>query len=1216
MDRTPLPSSSKKGRGNDATSWQIGSPVWVRRPGQPMLEGEVAYLGPVQFDKLPSPRGREWVGVRLVGASEGQGKNNGTIDQVKYFETSATPHSGLFVRQSALLKRVTAATAPPHTVQLQPPNASPTAPQPQNIFRTPVKTTTTTTSSGSSSGDKTAAAQQERLQALEEWRSKRSHSSDKKSESPETKPQIDDDNNGRTPLIRFNTDDNDRATPLQTTSTTTATPPKDALRQDPPVTPPANNFVAAVSPEPIFGGGPPESSDHATRTTTTATTTLPRRTTTNNNSHNTEVEGNDDAFHPDDTTKDDGGPRTGRAIGMILLTMTSLLPPIAMAVAIGSTSCSNEPSNNFNDNRWTTLAHEHFENDEDGPLCSQPSFQFLSQLTSNLLFLVVATSAVFLCPLLFSTLCCCGNSGKSLAWNAARISAIINFWLGLIVLVSTMMVSFPRDDDDYDPKPSNDDYDPAWVTFAFTEERLFAGNSTDNDWNASYLATTKGSMIMIAGSAGTMVLAAVGLIISILPHSGNGNSSNQRNKFFRRHRYPVLHTVAQDGAEDGHGLLQPLLSPSEQGEEIGDDIEARAEAPASHTEDVDEAGDTGRVRGTRRLLQLASSQVLYLYLGCIALLVRLPFSLAMPHFVSTTLAALGRGDFGAAKQEILYLFVVGSIDASLDFWCIFLFGYANQRIVRGVRLDLFHRLLRMEVSFFDSNNTGTLASRLSSDCSEMAGDLTWFFRFSIESVVRIVGITSYMLIRSPRLGACALSIVPVVATINKFYGDWLRDNAISVQDALAESNALAQEALSNVRTVIAFAAEELEESNYREKIQRHYDLNIKQLFISGVYYMLVSTFLINTFVQAVLLFYGSYLIQHGRLTTEVLLAFMLYQGQLQQETLNLFNSFSSLIKSSGAGDKVFGLLDRQPSPPATGSETVIEATSMDAASENEPLSYDLSFHRVCFAYPSRPSKLVLNDFTLDIPKGSTVALVGRSGCGKSTVVNLLQRFYDPTSGSIRLNGRDIRSFDLKRHRRRIGLVSQECALFDGTVRDNIVFGNVRRGGTLDGSVNTSEVERAASLAHADVFIDKLSQGYDTMVGEKGVQLSGGQRQRISIARAIYQRPLLLILDEATSALDRESEEVVQAALDELLDFQRKLHMTPLASSASSDQNTMTTTVVIAHRLQTVESADYIAVLDEGRVAEFGPPRSLIQRKDSIYRQMVERARWTGRIDAE
>lgn len=220
------------------------------------------------------------------------------------------------------------------------------------------------------------------------------------------------------------------------------------------------------------------------------------------------------------------------------------------------------------------------------------------------------------------------------------------------------------------------------------------------------------------------------------------------------------------------------------------------------------------------------------------LLIRLPFSLAIPHFVSTTLDAVAMPNhFHQARIEIMLLFVCGTIDAALDFWGFFLFGYANQRIVRGLRVDLFRKLLGQEIAFFDVHTSGELASRLNSDCSEMAGDLTWFFRFSIESIVRMTGITTYMLIRSPILAACALSIVPAVAVVNKVYGDWLRQNATQVQDALADANATAQEALANIRTVIAFAAENREYEQYDRKIERQFILNVKQLFMTAVYYM-------------------------------------------------------------------------------------------------------------------------------------------------------------------------------------------------------------------------------------------------------------------------------------------------------------------------------------------------------------------------------------------
>lgn len=606
---------------------------------------------------------------------------------------------------------------------------------------------------------------------------------------------------------------------------------------------------------------------------------------------------------------------------------------------------------------------------------------------------------------------------------------------------------------------------------------------------------------------------------------------------------------------------------------------------------------TSRLRGTRRLLQLARPQVVYLYAGCLVLLIRLPFSLSIPHFVSTTLTALSQGNFHLARAEIAWLFLFGTLDAVFDFWCVFLFGYANQRIVRGVRVDLLGVLLRQDVAFFDATSSGELASRLNSDCSEMAGDLTWFFRFSIESVVRIVGITIYMLVRSPVLGACALSIVPVVGIINKFYGDWLSRNATLVQDALADANAVAQETLANVRTVIAFAAESKEEARYERKIQRQYELNIKQLYMTGVYYMAVSTFLINTIVQSSLLWIGANLIAQHRLAPEVLLAFMLYQGQLQNETLNLFRSFSSLIKSSGAGDKVFALLDRRPPAPATGSTAVQlfstgerddDTTTTGGPrrrSRSQANQYNVRFEQVSFRYPTRPDHLVLNHLDLEIEQGQTLALVGSSGCGKSTIVNLLQRFYDPNAGSIVVNGQDLRRLDLEAHRRHIGVVTQDPVLFDDSIWQNIVYGAPH--------ATREDAVRAAKLAHADAFIRSFPQGYDTGVGERGVQLSGGQLQRIAIARAMVQKPSLLLLDEATSALDAASEQIVQDALDRLLE---KGNMT---------------TVVVAHRLRTVRNADQIAVIDQGKVVEKGTHVELLQLRSGLYRKMVGRAGNTG-----
>ncbi|KAL3907268.1 MAG: hypothetical protein SGILL_008941, partial [Bacillariaceae sp.] len=478
------------------------------------------------------------------------------------------------------------------------------------------------------------------------------------------------------------------------------------------------------------------------------------------------------------------------------------------------------------------------------------------------------------------------------------------------------------------------------------------------------------------------------------------------------------------------------------------------------------------------------------------------------------------------------------------------------------------------VAFYDATTSGELASRVNADCGAMAGDLTWFFRFSIESVVRISGITVYMLLSSPKLGAVALSIVPVVAIVNKFYGDWLGKNAALVQDALAAANSNAQETLSSFRTVVSFVAEDLEFNKFVDRINEQYRLNVRQIFMTGIYYMFISTFLINTVVQGTLLLVGSYMIQRGTLTSGVLLAFMLYQGQLQNEMMNLFNSFTSLIRSSGAGNKVFEILDRHPNPPATGNAAVRTGNvqpSRDSA-------VDIQLTDVHFAYASRPEQEILKGINLKIGAGNTVALVGNSGCGKTTIVNLLQRYYDTTSGVISFDGVDIELFDLKSHRRRIGIVTQDPILFSGTILSNITYGtpNATREAAIE----------AAKKSNAHDFICAMPNGYDTEVGERGQSLSGGQRQRIAISRAIIRQPSLLLLDEATSALDAESEEVVQQSIDNLL------------KEASG-----ITTIVVAHRLRTVRNANVIACVDNGKITELGSHEELMKLDSGYYKAM-------------
>mmetsp|Transcript_10640 Transcript_10640/g.18126 ORF Transcript_10640/g.18126 Transcript_10640/m.18126 type:complete len:932 (-) Transcript_10640:41-2836(-) len=743
--------------------------------------------------------------------------------------------------------------------------------------------------------------------------------------------------------------------------------------------------------------------------------------------------------------------------------------------------------------------------------------------------------------------------------------------------------------------------------------------------HSAHCSSVKDQTILWAG-VGILCLTSFGLMCTFLPVSASRNDergiqNNQRSQnnsrswccrrrrrtaiprqIFTDNQEPLLHQY-EDGlrVNDENSVLSDSLyrsPPNNADDENNSTLDEHNSSESSDTETiptiseadeemnnpVQNAGQkTSRLRGTARLLKLAGKESFYLWLGIAVLLIRLPFSLSIPHFVSTTIGSLIDDDYDGAKRNVLLLFLSGTVDAILDFWVLFLFGYAKENIVKGVRIDTFAAMMRQEQAFFDKTNTGELMSRLSSDCGEMAGDLTWFFRFSVEAVVRITGIAVYMIIRSPYLGLCTVGIVPVVGIINKVYGDWLGKNAKKVQTALANATTSAYESISCIKTVMTSAEEAYECEKYDAKIEKLYSLNISQVIATGIYFMIVSTFLINTVVQAALLLLGSIFVEIGKLTPEVLLAFMLYQGQLQEYTLNLFQSYSSLVKSSGAGDRVFAILDRHPPPPATGNALV--KSSDRVTSMNEMVTgQDIAFTDVTFSYPTRKESLALNKLSFHIKSGSVVALVGHSGCGKSTIVSMLERLYDPDEGSITFGGTDLKNINLKAHRSKIGLVTQDPVLFAGTIRENIAYGSV--------SSPFHEVCEAARVGHAHDFIQSFPNKYDEHVGERGKSLSGGQKQRIAIARAILRKPALLILDEATSSLDPISEAAVQEALNDLLQNRTGLGMT---------------TIVIAHRLQTVRHADSIIVLKNGAVVEQGSHENLIRNQDGHYKNMIDRS---------
>ncbi|KAJ8612254.1 hypothetical protein CTAYLR_002898 [Chrysophaeum taylorii] len=613
-------------------------------------------------------------------------------------------------------------------------------------------------------------------------------------------------------------------------------------------------------------------------------------------------------------------------------------------------------------------------------------------------------------------------------------------------------------------------------------------------------------------------------------------------------------------------------------------------------EEEDEEGATKEeeenVASWAELFGLARPELKWIGLGCVALLVRLPFSLASPHFQSEAIGAAINGKGGKLRCNVILLVATGAVNGLLDFWNVFLFDFSKARLLRRLRVRLFSAMLRQDRTYLDTTTSGWLASRLVADTAEMGNDLTWVFRWSIESAVRISGIVAYMFYRDWRLACVAVAVVPPCTAANYAYGVWLRRNAARVQAALAAAGAASTEALASSRTVAACAAEEFEIARYAKLVLAHYSLSVAQAIAQAAYYMLCYSILVGACVPAALLWVGGREVAKGDVKPSVLIAFMLYQGQLLEYTGQLLNSFTAMLKSSGSGGEVFKLLRRAPRTPHANYRRhhdhrvhrVGLSSSCDDSDDSTrtPLLAatafrgEVEFRNVSFAYAARPGQAVLRDITLHAPPASQTAVVGASGSGKSTLFQLVLAFYEPTAGAVLLDNAPVASYDPASLRTRaLGIVGQEPVLMDGTVLDNILYGSSR----TDREVAVA----AAKVARAHTFLADLPDGYDTKVGERGAFLSGGQKQRVAIARAIARNPAVLLLDEATSALDAES----RAAVDEAL------------NAATRGR----TTLAITHNLAAVRDADAIVVMDQGAIVEVGAHQDLLDAR-GLYATLV------------
>ena len=554
-----------------------------------------------------------------------------------------------------------------------------------------------------------------------------------------------------------------------------------------------------------------------------------------------------------------------------------------------------------------------------------------------------------------------------------------------------------------------------------------------------------------------------------------------------------------------------------------------------------------------RLLSYLKPYRRWLFVAVLSLLFGAAMGLVFPWIMQTLVDAVLAGRDVAQLNTITAVLVVTFLVRSVFYYFQgYSLTYVGERVLLDLRKQTYAHLHRLSVRFFADRRTGELLSRLSSDVSLVRGALTGNLVTALGQLFTFVGSLVLMLILNWRLSLFILAITPIIVLSAAIFGRYLRRLTTEIQDKVADSTAMAEEAIAAIRVVKAFVREPFEVDRYGKQLETTFGQMMRQSVLRSAFGPLMS-FLGFSALAAVLWFGGQEVIE-GRLTAGSLIAFLVYGINIAASLGTFTGLYTQLQEAAGASRRIFELLDEVP-----------EIRDGSHAKPLPPVSGSITFDCVSFAYSDAGA--VLHDIDLTIQPGEALALVGPSGAGKSTVFNLIPRFYDATSGQVCIDGHDLREVTLDSLRMQIGIVAQEVQLFAGTVRENLRYGKL--------DATDAELEAAARAANAEEFIVRLANGYDTVVGERGVKLSGGQRQRIAIARAILKNPRILLLDEATSSLDSESEGLVQEALERLM----------------KDR----TTVIIAHRLSTVHNANRIAVLDQGRLMELGDHPALMAR---------------------
>ena len=515
----------------------------------------------------------------------------------------------------------------------------------------------------------------------------------------------------------------------------------------------------------------------------------------------------------------------------------------------------------------------------------------------------------------------------------------------------------------------------------------------------------------------------------------------------------------------------------------------------------------------------------------------------------------------------LFLVIVGllALQSLLSYFRVQLFAIVSEKSMALLRKELYQKMISLPIGFFEERRVGELTSRITNDVTQVQGVVSITLAEFIRQIIILLGGIFIIIFTMPRLALIILATFPVVVVGAMFFGRYLRKLMRERQDQLAQTNVVVEETMQSIQTVKAYTNEWYELKRYVKNLNEAVRVSLRAAHVRGLF----ASFVILVMFGALffIMWKAAQMVQAGDLPKGGLVDFVVFTGIIGGAIASLGNFYTAIVSAVGATERILEILDMDGEL-----EVALEQNTSTLNLQGE-----VEYRNVHFSYPTRKDIQVLKNVNFVIEPGKKIALVGASGSGKSTIVQLLLRFYDLDEGTIFVDGQSVDSYDISDYRQQIAIVPQEVLLFGGTIKENILYGKPE--------ASLEEIENAAKMANAWEFIKGFPEGLETVVGERGVKLSGGQRQRIAIARAILKDPAILLLDEATSSLDAESEKVVQDALNVLMEGR--------------------TSIIIAHRLSTIRDVDQIYVIEDGRIVEQGTHAELSLIEEGAYNALAK-----------